>query len=65
MKNSGLSCPVDPDHKITLVEYSWRSPNHYDGASEIKCHDCGKRYGRWTKKELGRGEEEPPYGKKK
>ena len=58
----GINCPVDPKHHITLTEYSWDHPNHYDGVSEITCHDCQKRYGRWSKRELGERETEPPFG---
>ncbi len=57
-----INCPVDPKHRVTLVEYSWDNPNHYDGISEIGCHDCKKRYGRWSKRELKGDEEEPRYG---
>jgi len=38
------------------VEYSYDSPEHYDGVSEIDCKDCGARFGRWSEKELAKGE---------
>lgn len=48
---------------IVLVEYGV-GPYRYDGISEIECVDvkCGARYGRWSGKELEKGEQEPPYG---
>ena len=49
---------------IMCVEYGWSSEYHYDGISEIRCQDCGKRFGRWTEKELKEGEYEKPYGGK-
>lgn len=56
---------LDPDcgsKKITLLEYAYDQPEHYDGVSEIICRVCGKRFGRWTKKELKNGEVEKRYG---
>jgi len=47
------------------VEYSWDSPQHYDGVSEWKCKQCGTRYGRWSNKILKDGEVEERYGKRK
>lgn len=47
------------------VEYSWDTPEHYDGVSEWRCsntHDCGIRIGRWTLRELKAGEVEKRYG---
>lgn len=44
------------------VEYSWDSPEHYDGVSEYRCQACGGRYGRWTGKVLAEGELEKRYG---
>ena len=42
-------------------------PYRYDGVSEWVCMSkaCGARYGRWSGKELKKGESEPPYGDKK
>lgn len=40
------------------VEYSWDSPEHYDGVSEVECRDCDARFGRWSGKELTEGEAE-------
>jgi DNA-directed RNA polymerase subunit RPC12/RpoP len=51
------------EHTI-MVEYSWDSPEHYDGISEIQCQDCGVRIGRWSGKELAKGEIENKYGRK-
>jgi hypothetical protein len=39
------------------------NPNHYDGVSEWECSMCGRRWGRWTGKELQEGEQEKRYGK--
>ena len=48
---------------FSTIEYAITHPNYYDGASELRCSDCGTRYGRWTKRELGMWETEPPYGR--
>lgn len=58
-----MNCPINKKHKIIMIEYDYGDPYRYDGISEIKCLDCGKRYGRWTLKELKDGEQEPPFGK--
>jgi hypothetical protein len=50
---------------IVMVEYSHDSPEHYDGISEIDCKDCGARFGRWSGKELAKGEMENRGGRKK
>jgi hypothetical protein len=55
-------CPKDHSHEVTHEEYPHDVPEHYDGVSEIHCLDCGKRYGRWTGKELAEGEKEPRFG---
>ena len=34
----------------------------YDGVSEWHCQTCGKRFGRWSGRELREGEYEPRYG---
>lgn len=49
---------------IVMVEYEGMHPNHYDGISEIMCKKCGTRIGRWSGKELQKGETEPRYGEK-
>lgn len=49
---------------VTYVQYGYDSPNHYDGASEVKCTVCGARRGRWSGKTLSKGEEELRYGGK-
>lgn len=47
-----------------MVEYNYSSPERYDGISEIDCKDCGVRIGRWSGKELAKGEIEKRYGGK-
>jgi hypothetical protein len=47
---------------VVCIEYGYGDPYRYDGVSEIECHSCGLRYGRWTGKVLAEGEQEPPYG---
>ncbi|HBP01215.1 MAG: hypothetical protein UY41_C0022G0014 [Candidatus Moranbacteria bacterium GW2011_GWE1_49_15] len=49
---------------IVMVEYDLMHPEHYDGISEIRCNDCGARFGRWSGKELGEGEVEKKGGRK-
>lgn len=48
---------------ITAVEYSWETPERYDGTSEFRCNKCDRRWGRWSGKELGDGQYEKPYGR--
>lgn len=50
---------------VVAVEYSWDSPEHYDGISEYECLDgnCGQREGRWSGKILQDGEIEKRYGR--
>lgn len=43
---------------IIGVEYQ----GGYDGVSEWRCPDCGRREGRWSGKVLEDGETEPRYG---
>lgn len=58
-----MECPKG--HKrIILIEYAYGSPNRYDGVSEIQCLTCKKRYGRWSKKVLKKGESELRFGGK-
>jgi DNA-directed RNA polymerase subunit RPC12/RpoP len=59
------TCKKCGSKNIVMVEYSWDSPEHYDGISEIQCNDCGVRIGRWSGKELAEGECEKRYGMKK
>lgn len=42
--------------KVIFVEYEMNHPHYYDGISEIECLDCGARFGRWSGKELAKGE---------
>ena len=51
-------CPNCKSKNIIAVEYAYGNPKYYDGISEIDCHDCEKRYGRWCGKELGKEEAE-------
>lgn len=39
-------CKACGSENIIMIEYSWDNPEYYDGISEIKCNDCGKRFGR-------------------
>lgn len=43
---------------IVFVEYEEIHPDHYDGISEVMCKKCGARFGRWSNKELAKGETE-------
>jgi len=43
------------------IEYRY-TEHDYDGISEKRCSVCGKRFGRWTGKELKGDELEPVYG---
>ncbi len=47
---------------IIMIEYSYDSPEHYDGVSEIDCQACNTRFGRWSGSELKSGEVEKRYG---
>lgn len=42
----------------------YNDPYTYDGISEWHCEGCGKRFGRWTLKELKGDERELRYGGK-
>ena len=55
-------CPNCKSKKIDSIIYAYDSPEHFDGISEIRCRNCNKRFGRWTKKELAPGEIEKRYG---
>lgn len=60
------TCPKCGSHNIVSVQYSYTSPQAYDGISEYWCHPgnggCGYREGRWTGFELKDGELEPRLG---
>jgi predicted nucleic-acid-binding Zn-ribbon protein len=58
-------CKKCGSEDVVMVEYDMMHPDHYDGVSEIKCVKCGARFGRWSGKELGRGETEKRFGQKK
>lgn len=45
-----------------LIQYSWDSPDHYDGWSECRCQGCHRSWGRWTGNEIKEGESEPVFG---
>ena len=59
-------CPKCDNDEVWQVEYSWDSPQHYDGISEWWCNPevggCGYRQGRWTGEELHEGEIESVFG---
>jgi DNA-directed RNA polymerase subunit RPC12/RpoP len=57
-------CQKCGSENIIMIEYRMTTED-YDGVSEIKCQDCGARYGRWSLRELGGGELEPIYGRKR
>lgn len=57
-------CKKCGSENIVMVEYSHDSPEYYDGISEILCNDCQARFGRWSGKELAKGEIEKRYGRK-
>ena len=44
--------------RVIGVEYE----GGYDGVSEWRCPDCGRREGRWTGNVLTDGDSEPRYG---
>lgn len=69
-----ITCPKCGKPMI-LVEYSYDSPNHYDGVSEYVCikkgqwgsmdaTGCGLRVGRWSGKILTGKMQEKPFGGK-
>lgn len=59
-----LECPRCHSNKIIGVEYSWDSPEHYDGVSEWMCSVCETRVGRWSNRILANDEIEKVYGGK-
>ena len=58
MTDPKAMCQKCGSENIVMVEYDLMHPEHYDGVSEINCHDCDARFGRWSGKELGEGEVE-------
>ena len=56
------TCKKCGSKNIVFVEYDHTHPDHYDGVSEIVCRDCEDRIGRWSGKELAKGESEKRYG---
>lgn len=56
-----MNCPHCQIQMIA-VEYRGTSED-YDGISEFTCPTCGRRYGRWTGRELKPDELEPRYGR--
>lgn len=57
--------PKNHEHPLISIEYSWDTPEHYDGISEYYCKKCNKRWGRWSGKELKENEREPVWGGEK
>lgn len=58
------TCRNCGNDKFIYIEYSYGSPNRYDGWSERMCDKCEARYGRWTDKQLLGNESEPRFGGK-
>ena len=56
-----INFPQCCDQTMHGVEYACTSQD-YDGISEFKCETCGRRVGRWSKRELGQNEIERRYG---
>lgn len=63
-KKDREKCKKCGSEKIILVEYAPGSPERYDGISEIDCLVCKARFGRWSGKELAKGEVEKRFGGK-
>jgi len=57
-----LNCPC-PEKEMILLEYSYSHPEHYDGISEITCHRCKKRVGRWSGRTLTGDDYENRFGR--
>lgn len=55
------------DEKVQpfAIEYSYDSPEHYDGISEFQCPRCRRREGRWTGRVLTGGGTEPRLGEER
>ena len=50
--NEKPKCKACGSTNIVFVEYGYGCPERHDGWSEIDCKECGKRFGRWSGKEL-------------
>ena len=59
-----LNCPC-PEDQVMMVEYGYPHPEQYDGISEIKCLECGKRVGRWSGRVLEGDDYENKFGRDK
>lgn len=62
MQKKCLKCK---SKNILMVEYygvGFPKEVYYDGISEIRCEDCGTRFGRWSEKELKDNEMERRWG---
>jgi len=46
-----------------MVEYGYPHPESWDGVSEIKCLECGKRVGRWSGRVLEGDDYENRFGR--
>lgn len=57
-----LENPTTHYSRVIGVEYGYDSPERYDGVSEWRCPDCGRREGRWSGKVLQDDELEPRFG---
>lgn len=59
----GCGWCIDCERELTPVgvQYPYDWPEHYDGVSEWKCPDCGRREGRWSGRKLEDGERERPF----
>ena len=58
-----MNCPTC-SQPMMGVEYSYDSPERYDGVSEWWCKPCDIRIGRWSGKVLKGKEIEKRYGGK-
>ena len=58
-------CPKCKSKQIIGIEYSHLEPEHYDGVSEWMCAKCEYRQGRWSGKELLKGQMEYRFGKER
>lgn len=54
--NEKPKCKACGSTNIVFVEYGYGCPERHDGWSEIDCKECGKRFGRWSGKELKENE---------
>ena len=58
----GNTCRECNTDNVLMIEYGYMSKEHYDGISEIRCKDCGLRWGRWTDEIIPEGYEESRFG---